>query len=54
MYIQILMQRLRVLHVAREGIEAIEPASGGIVEPGAEVLLLDVAVEMFAAVKQAG
>ena len=31
------MQRLRVLHVAREGIEPVEPAGGGIVVPGASL-----------------
>lgn len=37
MHVQILVPRLRVLHVAREGVEAIEPAGGGIVEPGASL-----------------
>ena len=37
MHIQILVQRLRVLRVAREGIEAVEAASSGIVEPGASL-----------------
>jgi len=37
MHIQILVQRLRILHVAREGIEAIEATGGGVVEPGASL-----------------
>ena len=37
MHIQILVQGLRVLRVAREGIETIEAAGGGIVEPGASL-----------------
>ena len=37
MHVQILMQRLRVLPVAREGIEPIEAAGSWIVEPGASL-----------------
>lgn len=37
MHIQVLVRRLRVLHVAREGIEAIEAAGGWIVKPGASL-----------------
>jgi hypothetical protein len=37
MPVEILVQRLRVLHVAGEGIEAVEAAGGGIVEPGASL-----------------
>lgn len=37
MHVQILVQRLRVLHVAREGIEAVEATGSRVVEPGASL-----------------
>jgi len=37
MHIQILVQRLRVVRVAGKGIQAIEPAGGRVVVPGASL-----------------
>lgn len=48
------MQRLRVLHVAREVIEPVEEIVGGIVPAGSELLLLGLGVEVFAAIAEAG
>lgn len=52
MDVSVFVQALRVLHVACERIQAIEPAIGRIVEAGAEVLLLRLRVEVFAAVPE--
>jgi hypothetical protein len=48
------MQTLRIIEVAKERIEPLEPASVGIVVTGKEVLLTDAAVELLVAVKQIG
>ena len=44
MHKQVLVQRLRVQQIPREVIEPIEPSRRWIIEPGTEVLLVDIGV----------
>jgi hypothetical protein len=54
MHIGVLVQALRVLHVASERVEPIELAVGGVVPTGSEILLLGFGVEVLARVAEAG
>lgn len=51
MHVQILVQALRILEPAEEGIEPIEHTRSGIIVPGSQVLHGDPSVELLAAVE---
>ena len=44
------MERLGVVGVAGEGVGAVESAVEGVVESCAEVILLEVSIELFAGI----
>ena len=54
MHVQVLVQGLWILHVTREGIQAVEGACGRVVIPCAQLLHGDALVELFAGVEEAG
>ena len=54
MHIEILVQRLRVSHVAHERIEAVERPCRPVLVPGPQVLHGDALVELFAGVEEVG
>ena len=52
MAVEVFVQGLRILHIARKRIYSIESAIKRIVPAGAVVILLRVRIEMFTSIEQ--
>jgi len=51
-HVEILVQRLRVLHISGEGVHSVESAGVLVVPAGTQIIILCISVKMFACIKQ--